>query len=285
MPARKEPDQVCLDMAGCHVDLMESEDALRRIEERSQGSEDRRSRPLAVASANLDHLHHFGLHGASRPLAMVNTEAVEWLTLLDGAPLAVRARLLTGRTWPRLAGADLLMPVLVGADRSSCTVGFLGGTSSTLQAAVAQLHGTLPHLRVAGCWAPTRAQVTDPVSAGRLAHEVHDAGVDLLVVGLGKPRQEMWIQRHGHETGAAVLLAFGASTDFLAGAVQRAPGWVRHVGLEWGYRLAQEPRRMWRRYLVEGPAAALDLVRSCTVVATTPAPSTAEKLPHEVAAA
>jgi exopolysaccharide biosynthesis WecB/TagA/CpsF family protein len=104
-------------------------------------------------------------------------------------------------------------------------------------------------------WAPERAELTDPEGARALADAVRAAGVDLLVVGLGKPRQEHWIQHHAAASGARVLLAFGASADFLAGEVSRAPRWVQRGSAEWLYRLCKEPHRLGRRYLLQGPPA------------------------------
>jgi exopolysaccharide biosynthesis WecB/TagA/CpsF family protein len=117
------------------------------------------------------------------------------------------------------------------------------------------LSQTQPDLKVAGMWAPTRAELADPATAATLVGTVRAAGVDLLVVGLGKPRQERWIQRHAADSGARVLLAFGAAADFLAGEVSRAPGWMQRSGTEWLYRLVKEPRRLGRRYCVQGPPA------------------------------
>ena len=88
-----------------------------------------------------------------------------------------------------------------------------------------------------------------------LAGTIRDAHTDLLVVGLGKPRQEEWMQRYAGASGARVLLGFGAAADFLAGKVSRAPGWLRRAGGEWLYRLYKEPRRLFRRYCLEGPPA------------------------------
>ena len=88
-----------------------------------------------------------------------------------------------------------------------------------------------------------------------LAAEIRAARVDVLVVGLGKPRQELWIAEYGYLTGAGALLAFGAVVDFLAERVTRAPSWMSARGLEWSYRLALEPLRLSRRYLVDGPGA------------------------------
>lgn len=244
-------------MAGCAVQLMEQATALDLI---GRAAARERGRPLAVASANLDHLHHFGRRGASRGSAMVDTDALEWLTLLDGAPLVLRAHILTRRAWPRLPGSELLGPILVRACNAGASVGFVGGTDRTLSLVQAKLRQQLPKLRVAGSWSPTRAQVTDPASSVDLASTVRSASVDVLVVSLGKPRQEVWIQRHAAQTGAAVLLAFGAATDFLAGTARRAPSWTGPAGLEWAYRLGREPRRMWRRYLLQGPRSAVQLL-------------------------
>jgi N-acetylglucosaminyldiphosphoundecaprenol N-acetyl-beta-D-mannosaminyltransferase len=81
--------------------------------------------------------------------------------------------------------------------------------------------------------------------------------VTILVVCLGKPRQEEWIAEHGYASGAKVCLAFGAAVDFLAGRVSRAPQWMANYGFEWAWGLVREPRRLDRRYLLQGPKAYL----------------------------
>lgn len=189
---------------------------------------------------------------------------MEWLTLLDGAPLVARANTLTGRRWPRLAGSDLIGPILDGAAQEGLTVGFLGGAATTHIRLREVLASTRPGLRVAGWWAPERAELADPGASLRIAAEIRRAGIDILIIGLGKPRQELWIAEYGDATGAQVLLAFGAVVDFLAGRVRRAPAWASEHGLEWAWRLALEPRRLARRYLVQGPPAYLDLRRYST---------------------
>lgn len=104
-----------------------------------------------------------------------------------------------------------------------------------------------------------RAGIDERDSACRLAERVREADVDLLIVGLGKPRQELWIDRYGAASGARVLLAFGAAADFLSGTVKRAPKQFQDLGLEWLYRLGTEPRRLAHRYLVDGPSAWMTL--------------------------
>ena len=110
--------------------------------------------------------------------------------------------------------------------------------------------------------APAPAEVDSEPGSAELAATIRRAGVDVLVVGLGKPRQERWIDTWGAATGARVLLPFGASLDFMAGAVDRAPEIWQRAGLEWLFRLRQEPRRLARRYLIQGPGSYLRLRRA-----------------------
>jgi N-acetylglucosaminyldiphosphoundecaprenol N-acetyl-beta-D-mannosaminyltransferase len=240
-------------LGGALVDLHERDELLAVLADRLDGPPP--VRPLAVASANLDHIHHFGLHGAHREVIDPADPDLDWLVLLDGAPLVRQSAVLTGREWPLLAGSDMLPAILAGADDAGATVGFLGGlprTHAILREVLAQRHAGL---KIAGMWAPSRSELADPVRAAALAGSIAAAGADLLVVSLGKPRQEQWIRRYGRDSGARVLLAFGASADFLAGTARRAPAWVRRLGIEWLYRLVREPRRLARRYLIQGPPA------------------------------
>ncbi|MBU5424223.1 WecB/TagA/CpsF family glycosyltransferase [Cellulomonas hominis] len=258
-------------LGGTPVDLLDAPDAVATIVAHATGTE---PWPLGVMSANLDHIHHFGCHGPSSlvpftwahpaagepPRARFRPEdaavpAVRWLNLLDGAPLVRHAAHLTGRAWPRLAGSDLIDPILDAAEVQGLRVGFLGGRPEVLTALGERLAVDRPGLVVAGAWSPDRGDLDDAARSRDWADRVHAAGVEVLVVGLGKPRQERWILRYGPLTGARVQLAFGAVVDFLAGAVHRAPGVVREHGLEWAWRLAIEPRRLARRYLLDGPPA------------------------------
>lgn len=242
------------------VDLCSARDVLAAVAQRPSASTDR---PLVVGSVNLDHLHHFGTGRANPDCAELGPQ-LDWLMLADGAPIAARARLRTRQNWPRITGADLLPLVLEQATRTGQRVGFLGGLPQMHDRLRAVLDERYPGLQITGWWAPDRLDLTDPGRSEALARDIAATGADVLVVGLGKPLQELWIADHGVSTGAAVLLAFGASADFLAGAAQRAPEWMQRCGLEWSYRLGREPRRMARRYLVQGPASVLRL-RKATV--------------------
>ena len=238
-------------IGGCRVDLRDTGGALTDIRERSLSATEN---PLAVGSVNLDHVHHFG-RGSRWTDTLDQPDGVDWLFLIDGAPIVAQAERLTGRSWPRLAGSDLIGGVLANAEQDGVSIGFLGGTPATHEALATRLGEHYPRLRVAGYWSPSRSEIEEPSSSLALAADVAAAGVGILVVALGKPRQELWIARYGAASGARVLLAFGAAIDFLAGRIARAPDWVAKAGMEWGWRLAREPRRLAIRYLVDGPPA------------------------------
>lgn len=221
-------------------------------------------RPLGVASINLDHVHYFGRsqRAARHEPPFVESGQVEWLNLIDGAPIARQIRRLTGHTYPKLSGSDLVTAILDQAALCHQSVAILGGVPDATGALRLRFAAQWPSVRFAGHWTPERAALTSPEESAALAAEIRAANVDILIVCLGKPRQEAWIDEYGALTGVGALLAFGAVVDFLSGRVVRAPEWISQVGLEWAWRLALEPRRLARRYLVQGPPAYLAVRRS-----------------------
>ncbi|MFD4368331.1 WecB/TagA/CpsF family glycosyltransferase [Rhodococcus sp. NPDC058521] len=245
--------------AGTTVELCSRRQVLDLVRTRAAPG----GRPLAVGSVNLDHLHHFRADNVR-----AGTSSVDWAFLADGQPVVRKARTLTGAAWERLTGADLLPEIIGLAETDARAVGFLGGTRDMHVDLRSTLLKRWPDLRIGGFWAPERAELTDRRLCAARAEEIAAAGVDVLVVGLGKPRQENWIERYGEATDAGVLLAFGASADFLSGRSTRAPEWYREHGLEWLHRLTRDPRRLSRRYLVQAPRAFVRLQRAHIELAT-----------------
>jgi N-acetylglucosaminyldiphosphoundecaprenol N-acetyl-beta-D-mannosaminyltransferase len=244
-------------LGGARADVLSSQELIEAAASRWRTQPER---PLAVASTNLDHIHHFGL-GRPNAGSLFDDGEVDWLVTLDGMPLVWRARRLTRTACEQLAGSDMLLPLLQAAADDGVRVGFLGGRREMHERLERVLPRLAPGLGPVALWAPDRAVVDDAEASARLADEVRAAGVELLVVGLGKPRQERWLAAHLPSSGAKVGLAFGAAADFLAGEASRAPSLVRRWGLEWAYRLAREPRRLSRRYLLQGPPALWRLLR------------------------
>lgn len=238
-------------LGGCLVDLV-SVDMARRV------LDDHLGRPpgtatLHVASANLDHLTHFGGRPDGDELDPGRMD--DWLVLIDGFPLVRAARRLTGTAYPRLAGSDLLLELFTLAEVRNRSVAVLGGRPEIVEPLGAAIHRQWPSLRVVGHLTPPRAELLDSASSRRIQADLAALSPDLLVVALGKPLQERWMREYARETGARVVVAFGAAIDFIAGTVPRAPEWMQRLGLEWCFRLLREPRRMAYRYLVQGPAA------------------------------
>jgi exopolysaccharide biosynthesis WecB/TagA/CpsF family protein len=253
---------VAIDIASCPVMLADEEQALRIIGEAARRPH---PTPLAVASVNLDHIHHFGRGRRSLGAGRSDADAasrVEWLSLIDGAPIARQVQRFTGDDVPRLAGSDLISDILDDASERHLSVAILGGAPELTPVLSERLGARWPGVDFCGHWAPSRADLQAPDTSARIAAEIRGAGADIVIVCLGKPRQEEWIDSYGTATGAGVLLAFGAVVDFLAGRVSRAPSWISSAGGEWMWRLMLEPRRLARRYLVEGPPAYLAVRRS-----------------------
>jgi len=215
-------------LAGAATDLFELDDALGLIMEHAERPD---GQVLGVVSVNLDHLHHFGSGRTSARLerkAVLNLSVLgraRWLALLDGAPLVKKAGELSGRPWPRLAGSDLIEPILDESEARGLRVGFLGGAPETHQALAPIMRNRWPKLAVAGYWSPSRGELNEPARAAALARQIRQHDVDILAVCLGKPRQERWIAEHGADSGAAVCWhSARLSTSLQSGWTARPAG-------------------------------------------------------------
>lgn len=171
------------------------------------------------------------------------------LRLNDGKGVMIAAWF-QGRRFPRDLNGNLFTPEILAlaADRG-WPVYFLGAGPGVAAAAATRLVATLPGLRVAG----VRDGYFTPDEGDDVVEAIRMSGAGLLLVGLGNPLQERWLGRRLGETGARVGVGVGAFFDFQAGTVQRAPRWMNALGIEWLHRLALEPKRMWRRYVLGNP--------------------------------
>jgi N-acetylglucosaminyldiphosphoundecaprenol N-acetyl-beta-D-mannosaminyltransferase len=166
------------------------------------------------------------------------------LVVADGRPVAWACRLLGHRDWAHVRGQDLTLALCEAARRERLNVGLYGGAPATLDAVRDNLVGRGVTVTYA-CSPPFRALT--PAEEAADLEAMRDAGVQLLLVGLGCPKQERWMARH---RGAlpCTMVGVGAVFEMLAGQYQAAPVWLQRTGLEWVYRVLQEPRRLWRRY-------------------------------------
>jgi len=181
------------------------------------------------------------------------------LSLADGAPVVWASRLLEHRLPEKISGSDLIGPLLELAGRKKWRVAFIGaapGVAEKAAAIVRERWGT----DVVFTEAPM-VNLKDEAFISALAQRVKASKPDLVLLAFGAPKQEFLAEKLSREL-TAVFLGIGASLDFIAGTLKRAPVFMQRFGLEWAYRLAQEPRRLWRRYLINDPKFLLILART-----------------------
>ena len=173
------------------------------------------------------------------------------ITAPDGVPLVWALRLLGLPDASRTCGPDATPRILAAAQDSGIPVGFYGGTPEALAELVRRCQAQFPHLEIAySCSPPFRAVSAD--EDAQIVRDIAASGARILFVGLGCPKQERWMADHV-ERLPLVMLGVGAAFDFMAGTAPRAPVFMQRVGLEWLARLASNPQRLWRRYLVQNP--------------------------------
>jgi len=169
------------------------------------------------------------------------------MVLCDGTPLLWASRLLGNPLPERVAGSDLVPLLIKVAEQKGHRLYLLGGSLESNQRAVANLQSQYPSLRIVGSDAPPFAPL-EKMDHEAICGRITRAQPDLLFVAFGCPKQEKWIAMHYKRLGVPVVVGVGATIDFLAGMVRRAPRWMQAAGLEWMFRLAQEPRRLCGRY-------------------------------------
>ncbi len=167
----------------------------------------------------------------------------------DGMPLVWGARLLGVHLEGRVTGADLVPALAALAAQKGYSLYLLGAAPGIAQRAADILVSRNPGLKIAGVYSPPYHSLLD-VDEAMLA-AVKAAQPDVLLVAFGNPKQEKWIGMHARRLGVPVSIGVGGTLDMIAGLTRRAPLWMQRAGLEWLYRLLQEPRRLWRRYVTD----------------------------------
>ena len=214
-------------------------------------------RPAQVATLNVDFVANAV---ASWPF---RGDAELWDTLrkadlvtADGMPIVLLSRLLRQPLPERVTGADLVPRLCRRCAEEGMSVYILGGSQPALDEALAKLgaegygaadpdNGARPRLKVAGI---DTAKVDLSADPAETVARIDAAAPDILFVALGNPKQELWMGRFGRNLRAGVMIGIGGTFNFIAGSVSRAPRWMQRCGMEWIYRIIQEPGRLWKRY-------------------------------------
>jgi N-acetylglucosaminyldiphosphoundecaprenol N-acetyl-beta-D-mannosaminyltransferase len=166
----------------------------------------------------------------------------------DGMPITWALKILYGISQERIAGMDLLPALLKQAEKDSISVYFYGGTQSMLDKTNEYVSRHFPNLQIAGSYSPPFRALTAEEEVAT-ASMINQTGAQLVFVVLGCPKQERWMYSMKGRIHAT-MVGIGAALPVLVGIQSRAPKWMQNNGLEWLYRLIQEPRRLWKRYFI-----------------------------------
>lgn len=170
------------------------------------------------------------------------------LAIADGRPLLWLARMRGQRLPERVAGADITQWLIDGGVPGA-RIFLLGSTDAVCRAVAARSKSGDAH--VIGWNTAGREALEDPRQASEIVRDINASRPDVLLTALGAPRQDVWMAAHADQLDVSVMIGVGGSLDIAAGRLRRAPSVVRRMGLEWAFRMLQEPRRLWRRYLVD----------------------------------
>lgn len=166
--------------------------------------------------------------------------------LPDGKPLSVYSRKHGFPEAERVTGPDLMLELF--ARENGLTHYFYGSTPETLAMLEEKLRAQYPHLQIVGMVSPPFKKLSEEEDSEEI-RKINESGADIIWVGLGAPKQENWMYEHMDKVGG-VMIGVGAGFDYHAGNIKRAPMWMQRMSLEWLYRLLQDPKRLFKRYLV-----------------------------------
>jgi N-acetylglucosaminyldiphosphoundecaprenol N-acetyl-beta-D-mannosaminyltransferase len=237
---------------GMDIDPLRMSEVVARLLQWA-ADDDRRCR--YVVTPNADHAVLFQEHAGLR-----RAYADAGLVLVDGMPVLLAAKLFRRGIPERVAGSDLVPALFDGASlrfSSRCEqaaprqlrVYLLGAAPGVAERAAGKIVERWPGVRVVGCDSPAIGFEKRTEENDAILNRIAAAEADVLIVGLGAPKQELWVHAHRSRIAAPVALCVGATIDFLAGQRVRAPIWMRRIGLEWVHRMASEPHRLAKRYL------------------------------------
>nr|WP_306800221.1 WecB/TagA/CpsF family glycosyltransferase [Endozoicomonas sp. YOMI1] len=173
------------------------------------------------------------------------------LVVPDGKPLVWGQKLLGHKEAQQVRGQDLTMELCKLAAGQQLKVGFYGGMPETLVIMKERLVEQFPSLDIFYDFSPPFRPLT-PAEDNDVVNAINDSGIQILFVGIGCPKQERWMAEHKDKLHC-VMLGVGAAFDFIAGNKKHAPRWMQAIGMEWLFRLLNEPQRLWKRYLKQNP--------------------------------
>lgn len=192
------------------------------------------------------------LAARKQPHVQAIYNAAEWV-ICDGVPVKWAAGFLGTPIVERITGLDLLPDLIQLAHEKNFTVFLLGASPGVGEQLKNKIESLYPNCKVTGVYVPPFMSVFTHEENQKMLEAVNQSNADILLVSLTAPKQDIWIAEHKHLLKVPLSIGIGGAFEVMAGLVPRAPKWMHGAGLEWLYRLIQEPKRMYRRYLIEAP--------------------------------
>ena len=174
------------------------------------------------------------------------------MVLVDGKPLVWISKLYGKPLKAKISGSDLVPLLCEVSAQKGYRMFIIGGKDGIAEQAKKRLEEKYPDIEIVGTYAPPMGFEKDKKELNKINDMISEVKPDLLITCFGCPKQEKWIYENINKYDAKVSVCAGATVDFLAGNVKRAPRWMSEHGLEWFYRFLQEPKRMFRRYFIDG---------------------------------
>lgn len=175
------------------------------------------------------------------------------LVLADGMPLLWAAKFLCTPLKEKISGSDLFPRLCKLAVDQKYKLFFLGGRVGAAKRAADILQSTYPEILIVGTYCPSLGFENNEFEDKKIIQLIKNSKPDILFVGLGAPKQEKWLYGHYKELEVPISVGIGVTFEFISGMVKRAPLWMQKYGLEWFWRLIMEPKRLWKRYLIDDP--------------------------------
>jgi N-acetylglucosaminyldiphosphoundecaprenol N-acetyl-beta-D-mannosaminyltransferase len=203
-----------------------------------------------------------GVHGVMEAQANPGFRKIlnnAFLCTPDGMPMVWMGRLRGHAEMRRVYGPDLMLDVCAWSEKNPCRHFFYGGAAGVAEALAEKLKARFPRLEIAGTFTPPFRRLS-PEEERQFVETIQAARPDILWVGLSTPKQEQFMAEFLPRLDATLMIGVGAAFDFHSGRVKQAPRWMQRSGLEWFYRLCQEPRRLAKRYLKNNPCFALKIL-------------------------
>lgn len=215
-------------------------------------------RPRLIATVNVDFVvNTLGWRlGKNRHPELLEILRRADLVTADGMPLVWVSKLMGSPLPERVAGSDMVPRLAIEAAKRHLSLYFLGGRAGVAQKAAEILQSSYPDLHIVGVNAPFVAihgkELADADAEDqRIVEQINQSRPDVLLIAFGNPKQEIWFNRNRHRLKVPVSIGVGATFDFITGGVGRAPVWMQRSGLEWLFRISQDPGRLWKRYLLD----------------------------------